>query len=274
MRSFPARIAKSRFRTIRCALKHFKRPSDVFRVLWAGSVEKVTVELKSGPEIRMRSSTNTKNPDLTVLAENLFMDQYRLKRMARDNMVVVDIGAHIGIFAIVCASYCRNASIYSYEPEESNYALLAENAILNPGLCIHPINKAVTAERGTTRLFLSAFNSGAHTTYQGTGGDFQTVECVTLGDVMSNLHAEHVDLLKLDCEGREYEILMDLDRELLCRIGRIVMETHHTIHTRDQDWIGLYKRLQANGFIVDIYDTSYTHDGMSHLVSAAQAEQA
>ena len=198
----------------------------------------------------MRSSVGRHNSDLTVLAENLLQDQYQLKRIARDGMVVVDIGAHIGIFAVVCASLSHNARIYSYEPERSNYALLVENAKLNPGQLIRPSNKAVAGERGTLKLFLSEQNTGAHTTY-GDGDAFQEVECTTLRDVMADLPENRLDLLKIDCEGREFEILMTAEEGDLSRIDRILMETHHGDHTRDQGWETLYDRLRNTGFVVE-----------------------
>ena len=234
-------------------------------------MHKVTVELRSGTKISLRSSIGRRNTDLTVLAENLYRDQYRLKKIARDDMVVVDIGAHIGIFAVVCASLCPDSRIYAYEPERANFALLEENAQLNAGQRIFPLNKAVAGERDTLKLFVSDRNSGAHTTL-GTVGDYQEVACVSLGDVMADLPEKRVDLLKLDCEGREYDILTKLDDDDLGRIDRILMETHHTENTRDHDWDGLCKRLRKNGFIVNVYDTSYLDDGTTHLVSAVRPE--
>lgn len=266
-RSFPFRMARSRFRTIRCALRHFKRPSDIFRILWTGSVKKVTVELRSGAMISMRSSVSRHNADLTVLAENLFRDQYRLKRIARDDMVVVDIGAHIGIFAVVCASLCRNARVYSYEPECSNYALLKENARQNPALGIQPSNKAVTGTGGSEILFLSEGNSGGHSIL-GNKGDFQEVECTTLGDILASLPVDRIDLLKIDCEGSEYDILLSTEQKVLQRIDRIVMETHHTNSTREPDREKMQEVLRDSGFEVTILEVIYTGTDLDQLVLA------
>ena len=45
---------------------------------------------------------------------------------------------------------------------------------------------------------------------------------------------EQVDVLKLDCEGSEYDILLGCDPENLRRIMHIAMEIHEvpSIHTR------------------------------------------
>ena len=232
-------------------------------------MKKVTVELRSGAIISMRSSVNRNNTDLTVLAENLFQDQYRLKHIVRDEMVVVDIGAHIGIFAVACSSLCRNARVYSYEPERSNYALLEENARQNPALGIQPSNKAVTGTEGSGKLFLSEGNSSGHSIL-GNKSNFQEVECTTLGDILASLPVDRINLLKIDCEGSEYEILFNTEKKVLQRIDRIVMETHQINTTPVPDREKLHKVLHDSGFEVTTLKVIYTTQGIDHLVTAVR----
>src|SRR5262245_3883794 len=44
---------------------------------------------------------------------------------------IVDIGAHLGVFAVYAASSCPDARIYCYEPEERNFDQLKFNVSLN-----------------------------------------------------------------------------------------------------------------------------------------------
>ncbi|MDR3414447.1 MAG: FkbM family methyltransferase [Formivibrio sp.] len=61
---------------------------------------------------------------------------------------------------------------------------------------------------------------------KGTGGDGPSFSCTTLLDVMHTHGRSHIDLLKLDVEGFEYEIIQSvLDDNL--DIRQICLEIHH-----------------------------------------------
>ena len=52
-------------------------------------------------------------------AEELLIDE---------NDVVVDVGAHIGLFALYASQFCNNGKIYSFEPVKENYDLLINDS--------------------------------------------------------------------------------------------------------------------------------------------------
>ncbi|HUS57466.1 MAG TPA: FkbM family methyltransferase, partial [Planctomycetota bacterium] len=62
---------------------------------------------------------------------------------------------------------------------------------------------------------------------------------------------ERCDLLKLDCEGAEYDALLGAPRALLERIGRIVME-YHPMPNAAQTADALAAHLRAAGFGVAV----------------------
>ncbi len=54
------------------------------------------------------------------------------KKLVKEGMTVVDIGAHIGYFSLLAASLVREkGSVFAFEPEPRNYALLVRNIELN-----------------------------------------------------------------------------------------------------------------------------------------------
>lgn len=71
-----------------------------------------------------------------------------------------------------------------------------------------------------------------------------------LGSVMKTLGHDHVDLLKMDIEGGEYDVIEDLARAP-CAIGQIALEFHHAYQTiplaRTVEAVG---RLRALGFLL------------------------
>jgi len=132
--------------------------------------------------------------------------------------VVVDIGAHIGGTAILCAS--RGAKVYAYEPEKENFNLLSENVKIN-GLedKIKCIKKGVGLPANRT-LFLKQGNSGM-ATLDKISEKSQMVEIIPIEEVFEDI--PHCDFLKIDCEGAEYEFIFDTPFE---KIDQISMELH------------------------------------------------
>lgn len=56
-----------------------------------------------------------------------------------------------------------------------------------------------------------------------------------------------IDLLKMDCEGSEYDIIYHTDPELIRRIGRMVVEVHDV--NNDRSNIGAFNAyLQSLGY--------------------------
>lgn len=81
------------------------------------------------------------------------------------------------------------------------------------------------------------------------------VKMRSLGQFLQDNHIERVDLLKLDCEGAEYDILFGLQEEDFARIPRIAMETHVTEKFRMEDMLDF---LRGKGYIVTAADGTTT----------------
>ncbi len=170
-----------------------------------------------------------------------------------DDAVVIDLGANIGVFTVYATSSARNVRVYAYEPFPAFWALLKENVRLNRREgTVHCFNSAVATETGTRDLYLSGGNFFFPTLMGGTNNDNHervTVCCTTLAEIMESNHLEHVDLLKMDCEGAEYEILYPTPPSYLKRIDQIRMEFHNLdSHERHVD--GLRRFFTRSGFLV------------------------
>ena len=60
-----------------------------------------------------------------------------------------------------------------------------------------------------------------------------TVPCITFTDIILTNDLRSVDLLKMDCEGSEYDIIYHTDPDLIRRIGRMVVEVHDVNNDRN-----------------------------------------
>jgi len=153
--------------------------------------------------------------DREILLREVYQNDYRLPENPK---TIIDIGAHIGGTSILAAQ--KGATVYSYEPERDNYNLLLENVFLNGFQDkINCYNRAIGIP-GKRKLYLTSDNSGMGTFYKRTE-KIEKVESIGIDEVFKNI--KHCDLLKIDCEGAEYEFIKDIPFD---RVDRISLELH------------------------------------------------
>jgi hypothetical protein len=89
-----------------------------------------------------------------------------------------------------------------------------------------------------------------------------STRAVSLASIPARYNVERIDLLKLDCEGAEYDILIGSDPAVLEKIDRIVMEYHDGItgftHT------DLVNFLTEHGYQVNAWK-NFAHDHIGYL---------
>jgi FkbM family methyltransferase len=158
---------------------------------------------------------------------------------------VVDIGANIGVYSLWAAR--RGARVTAYEPAPSTFLDLVAN--VSRASHITPVQAAVvgaTPPGQSVTLFLHDERSTRNTLLGreiGTGdtlGRSVEVPAVGIADVL----AEECDLLKVDCEGGEFDIFKAADDFSLRRARRIVLEFHRVAGDIQE----LVDRLASAGF--------------------------
>jgi FkbM family methyltransferase len=145
----------------------------------------------------------------------------------RDKSVIVDIGANIGVFTLYAAAQCPEARIYSFEPVPKNFACLRRNVASNrlEGR-IRTFNLGVAATSGKRTLHLSS--SPLHSVFDSEADtESLEIECVTLPEILSSNGLDRIDLMKMNCEGAEYEIFYSAPDDCLLKISEIRMEFHN-----------------------------------------------
>lgn len=163
---------------------------------------------------------------------------------------IIDISANIGAFSLYAARSSAQAVIYAYEPM-ATYAVLLDNIRRN-GLerRIIAARQGVAGKWGPRRLYDqggSPFNSLYPEDEQAPRTE---IECVTLADIFEQHQISCCDLLKLDCEGSEFEILYAARPEDLARIRRIRVEYHNRKVDPSYNVDALLRYLREHGFAV------------------------
>lgn len=168
---------------------------------------------------------------------------------------VLDVGANQGFFSIYAAR--QGAHVYSYEPDPENFRLLTKN-VFNSGFQsrISFFRAALAEKSGEIELFKSTHPEVCSSATISTSRSFfeknrdaifksftqDRIRAVSLDEAMASTGGD-IDLLKIDCEGSEYEILRGASPAALRSIRWIAMETHPGYEQKDL--VGI---LEAAGF--------------------------
>lgn len=146
--------------------------------------------------------------------------------------VALDIGAHVGVVSIWLAKTHPGLRVIAYEPMPDNFARLRRNLQANGVTTVEAVNMAVTGDGRDLVIGAAEHNSGGHSAFTHVNGNGVTVPSRTLAQILEAHGVERVALLKIDCEGAEYEILTSPTAPL-DRIERLRGELHTNAALRD-----------------------------------------
>jgi FkbM family methyltransferase len=128
----------------------------------------------------------------------------------------VDIGANVGVFSLLVASYAgANARILAIEPEPEKLTRLRFNKTLNPAIAIDVAGLALEEKAETVALDIDRRDKGGTRTRRLVPGDADglRVECGPLLTVLREAGVSRIDALKIDVEGNEDAVLVPFFRD-------------------------------------------------------------
>jgi len=164
--------------------------------------------------------------------------------------VIIDVGAHIGTFALLCASKAPRGRLYAIEASQDTCNFLRINVALNKSANISVHHAALTDKDGPVTLYHDTGNWG-HSVVADLSKVTETVEGVSLATFMEREHLDRVQFMKLNCEGAEFPLLLAAPTALLARFDMMLVLYHGDLWTRNtvQD---LTAHLQASGMTCEI----------------------
>jgi len=175
---------------------------------------------------------------------------------------IIDIGAGIGDYSLYAAITQPASRVFSFEPFPESFTLMQENLRLNAITNVQVFSEAIGAASGELMLDLTGGEPLQFQSHAGKAGDVKgslPVRSLSLVDALARVGLEGCDLLKLDCEGAEYAILLGAPQPVLEHIQRIVMEYHDGPTQNHRD---LARLLGEQGFQVETFPNPvYSHLG-------------
>lgn len=173
----------------------------------------------------MKVSLNIDKDELEKLEpftySEIFTDNvYCMEEAEVKGATIIDIGANYGFFALRALELGAK-NVYCFEPEENNYNKLVELTKDIPEIKNY---KVAILDGSVSKVHM--VSKTVESTIYGDKND-EKVNCISLVEALGSVDPEDDNLvLKLDCEGSEFEILLHTPQEVLNRFSYIYLEIH------------------------------------------------
>ena len=157
----------------------------------------------------------------------------------RPGDVVVDIGGHVGSVSTWLGKAHPFLRIVTFEPLPPLFALLQRNLERNGVTNVTPLNMAVTGDgRDLEMVAHFGTNTGGGTAQlrylDMADHDHFVVPSTTLDRLFGDFGIDRLKLLKIDCEGSEYEVLFSSRR--IGDIEHVRGEFHENPYLREKGY--------------------------------------
>jgi FkbM family methyltransferase len=228
------------------------------KMMWSMAARDGEVNCKLLGEYRMRLSTKDDSVSKAVFLDGAF-DRHELEFIrshVKPGMVVADIGANIGVHALVLASSVgAKGHLHAFEPSAA-FERLVGNIDLNHFAARSTLNRVALGERkGTLTLRQCAPGKEAYTS-AGTpmkGALSQLtfdVPMETLDDYAERSGIANWDFIKMDVEGSESSIMKGAAGLLRRRAVKLIMSEVNDgcLRSCGSSFPQLYSMLEASGF--------------------------
>lgn len=183
--------------------------------------------------------------------------------VATQSRTLLDVGANIGMYAVLAGAANEKLSSYAFEPVLENQNFLKRNIKLNKlskQITLVPI--AVSKQDGFAMIHMSKTSSGTHSLAVEHDGESRKVKTMSL-DSFCSKNKLSPELIKIDVEGHEASVFAGMKR-LMKTKPTIFMEYIPEIN---KDMADLIKELGQ------IYGHCYTVDEVKNIVAKVQLKE-
>ena len=144
-----------------------------------------------------------------------------LKEKCKPNDVIIDIGAHIGLFSCIAAKCIGpTGKVYSFEPTPVTYEVLNKTIKINKlENIIEPYDEAVGIKEGKTVFYISELagdNANSLVNYVDSRGALKgiDVKVTSVDNFVNKRKIGKVNFIKVDVEGAEYDTIRGAENTL------------------------------------------------------------
>jgi FkbM family methyltransferase len=233
--------------TARAARRYFLDYAAYYDALHREGRGTVDIRTADGLKITIRRNLWDARILQEVFLSRVYVKDLRLPKRP----TIVDIGGYIGDFSLFAVKHLGARQVIVYEPSRKNYAVLRRNVESNNyGDVIVASNMAVSDSSEVLLNIDVPDREQANVSVFGSDrAAAARIPSITLADLIVRHSLDDVDLLKLDCEGAEYPILLSTPIEVFERIHNVVFE-YHEIDGLENKLEAVEQKLRAAGYSV------------------------
>lgn len=173
-------------------------------------------------------------------------DQYHLKNFLKQDSIVIDAGANIGIFSAAAANACTLGAIYAFEPGSIAFKALENNLssyqnikLMHCGLGAAQADVDFSISNSTTANFILENNVKIK------GTNSERIKIDTIDNFVKANNLNRVDFIKIDVEGYEDRVIEGA-RETIKKFSPVIAMSAY--HKKDDKYFLSQLVLSTNHF--------------------------
>lgn len=224
----------------------------------SGGPAELEFRTRSGLVISTPNRPGARVPVYEIFADGSYRLEWFLGSLIDRPIQVIDIGGHVGTFSCRLTQLHPRAYVRAFEPSATTAAYLRRNiAQNNVGARVEVFERALSGNTGVAVFDDNGAGSGLNGLLAAghSSGNAIEVATVSFDDVVVSVQAP-IDLVKIDCEGGEYDLVLGSKPESWASVRRVVIE-HHPVAGRT--WSELREFFAAVGLDLQQLDEAGVH---------------
>ena len=188
--------------------------------------------------------------------KEIFVDGcYDLPIATGPDPLIIDVGANTGLFILRMKQLYPKCRIAGYEPLPSNYSQLKKSIELSGLEDVEIFMKGVGSTPRIEKLYIHPKNIGGHSIFQSQAESrkYINVDLIDVEGLLRSMNGKTCNLLKLDCEGAEFEIIRSIREDMAARIENILFEPTPSLYDVNE----LLEHLENIGYRVGRHKSLY-----------------